>query len=150
VVEQVPRRPRWWGGAAHPHRTQITSQVQIRDPNGAQAAMTDVIADRQPAHRRRTGTGQNGSANRRRRSEFEWMSAGRRAPPDQPGSLPGISNASFGIGGSLGFAWAGTVVAQGAKVGYQSALWICVGIGCVCRGDEPADAETTACVAPHH
>ena len=30
-----------------------------------------------------------------------------QAPEDEPGSLPGISNAAFGIGGSLGFAWAG-------------------------------------------
>jgi predicted MFS family arabinose efflux permease len=52
-----------------------------------------------------------------------------QAPEDEPGSLPGISNAAFGIGGSLGFAWAGTIVAQGTKAGYQTALWICVAIG---------------------
>jgi hypothetical protein len=40
--------------------------------------MTQVVADREPAHHRRTGAGQNGSANRCRRSEFEWMSDGRR------------------------------------------------------------------------
>jgi hypothetical protein len=40
--------------------------------------MNEVIADTQPARHRRTGTGQNGSANRCRRSEFEWMSGGRR------------------------------------------------------------------------
>jgi hypothetical protein len=40
--------------------------------------MSEVIADGQPAHHRRTGTGQNSSANRRRRDEFEWMSGGRR------------------------------------------------------------------------
>ena len=40
--------------------------------------MSEVIADRQPAHYRWTGAGQNGSANRCRRSEFEWMSSGRR------------------------------------------------------------------------
>ena len=39
--------------------------------------MTEVIADGQPAHHSRSGTGQNGGANRCRRSEFEWMS-GRR------------------------------------------------------------------------
>jgi len=37
--------------------------------------------------------------------------------------------AAVGIGGSLGFAWAGTIVAQGTKAGFQSALWICVAIG---------------------
>jgi MFS family permease len=52
-----------------------------------------------------------------------------QAPKDEPGSLPGIANAAFGIGGSIGFAWAGTVVAQGTKAGFQSALWICVAIG---------------------
>ena len=54
-----------------------------------------------------------------------------QAPEDEPGSLPGISNASYGIGGSLGFAWAGTVVAEGTKANFQSALWICAGIGIV-------------------
>jgi len=54
-----------------------------------------------------------------------------QAPEDEPGSLPGISNASFGIGGSLGFAWAGPIVAQGTKAGFESALWICAGIGVV-------------------
>jgi hypothetical protein len=52
-----------------------------------------------------------------------------QAPKDEPGSLPGIANASFGIGGSIGFAWAGTIVAQGTKAGFESALWICVAIG---------------------
>ena len=51
-----------------------------------------------------------------------------QAPKDEPGSLPGIANAAFGIGGSIGFAWAGTVVAQGTKAEFQSALWICVAI----------------------
>lgn len=54
-----------------------------------------------------------------------------QAPEDEPGSLPGISNASYGIGGSLGFAWAGTIVGEGTKAGYQSALWLCAGIGIV-------------------
>ena len=40
--------------------------------------MSEVIADGQPAHHRRTGTGQHRGANRCRRSEFEWMSGGRR------------------------------------------------------------------------
>lgn len=52
-----------------------------------------------------------------------------QAPPDEPGSLPGIANASYGIGSSLGFAWAVTVVGAGTGAGYHSALWICVGIG---------------------
>ncbi len=52
-----------------------------------------------------------------------------QAPKDEPGSLPGISNAAFGIGGSLGFTWAGTIVAEGTKASYHSALWICVAIG---------------------
>ena len=52
-----------------------------------------------------------------------------QAPEDEPGSLPGISNAAFGIGGSLGFAWAGTVVGEGTTASYHSALWICVAIG---------------------
>lgn len=54
-----------------------------------------------------------------------------QAPKEEPGSLPGIANAAFGIGGSIGFAWAGTVVAGGTKAGFQSALWICVAIGVV-------------------
>jgi predicted MFS family arabinose efflux permease len=52
-----------------------------------------------------------------------------QAPEDEPGSLPGISNAAFGIGGSIGFAWAGTVVGEGTTASYHSALWICVAIG---------------------
>jgi predicted MFS family arabinose efflux permease len=52
-----------------------------------------------------------------------------QAPEDEPGSLPGISNAAFGIGGSLGFAWAGTVVGEGTAASYHSGLWICVAIG---------------------
>jgi predicted MFS family arabinose efflux permease len=52
-----------------------------------------------------------------------------QASKDQPGSLAGIANAGFGIGGSVGFAWAGTIVGQGTKTGFESALWICVAIG---------------------
>jgi predicted MFS family arabinose efflux permease len=52
-----------------------------------------------------------------------------QASTHEPGSLAGIANAGFGIGGSLGFAWAGTIVAQGTKAGFESALWICVAIG---------------------
>ena len=52
-----------------------------------------------------------------------------QAPEDEPGSLPGISNAAYGIGGALGFAWAGPVVGMGTAASYHSALWICVAIG---------------------
>lgn len=52
-----------------------------------------------------------------------------QAPKDEPGSLPGISNAAFGIGGSIGFTWAGTIVAEGTKASYHTALWICVAMG---------------------
>jgi predicted MFS family arabinose efflux permease len=52
-----------------------------------------------------------------------------QAPEDEPGSLPGIANAAYGIGGSLGFAWAGPVVGEGTAGSYHSALWICVAIG---------------------
>ena len=39
-----------------------------------------------------------------------------QAPEDEPGSLPGICNAAFGIGGSLGFTWAGTIVGGGTSL----------------------------------
>ena len=46
--------------------------------------------------------------------------AGRPSgPEDQPGSLPGINNASYGIGGSLRFAWAGTVVGASSQDGIR-------------------------------
>ena len=54
-----------------------------------------------------------------------------QAPEDEPGSLPGICNAAFGIGGSLGFTWAGTVVGEGTRASYHSALWIALAIGIV-------------------
>jgi predicted MFS family arabinose efflux permease len=54
-----------------------------------------------------------------------------QAPEDEPGSLPGISNAAYGIGSSLGFAWAGPLVGSGTEASFQSSLWICVGIGVV-------------------
>jgi hypothetical protein len=54
-----------------------------------------------------------------------------QAPEDEPGSLPGICNPAFGIGGSLGFTWAGAIVGSGTKASYHSALWIAVGIGVV-------------------
>ena len=52
-----------------------------------------------------------------------------QAPQDEPGSLPGICNAAFGIGGSLGFTWAGTVVGEGTRASYQAAFWVAVAIG---------------------
>jgi hypothetical protein len=54
---------------------------------------------------------------------------GMQAPKGEPGSLPGVANAGFGIGGSLGFAWTGTIVGQGTKAGFETALWVCVAIG---------------------
>jgi predicted MFS family arabinose efflux permease len=57
-----------------------------------------------------------------------------QARPDEPGSLPGLSNAAFGVGSSLGFAWAGPIVGQGSVEGFQSALWISVAIGIVALG----------------
>ena len=41
-----------------------------------------------------------------------------QAADDAPGSRPGISNACFGIGASIGFAWAGPIVGQGTESGY--------------------------------
>ena len=52
-----------------------------------------------------------------------------QAPEDEPGSLPGISNAAFGVGSSLGFAWAGPVVGTGTVSSFGTALWICAAIG---------------------
>jgi MFS family permease len=52
-----------------------------------------------------------------------------QAPEDEPGALPGISNAAYGIGMSLGFAWAGPVVGSGTASSFPTALWTCVGIG---------------------
>jgi predicted MFS family arabinose efflux permease len=57
-----------------------------------------------------------------------------QAREDEPGSLPGLSNAAFGVGSSLGFAWAGPIVGQGTVAGFHSALWISVGIGVVALG----------------
>jgi len=57
-----------------------------------------------------------------------------QARQDEPGSLPGLSNAAFGVGSSLGFAWAGPVVGQGTVAGFHSALWISVAIGIVALG----------------
>jgi predicted MFS family arabinose efflux permease len=54
-----------------------------------------------------------------------------QSPDDEPGALPGISTASFGIGVSLGFAWAGPMVGAATADTFQRALWICVVIGVV-------------------
>ena len=52
-----------------------------------------------------------------------------QASDEEPGALPGISNASYGIGASLGFAWAGPIVGSGTDTSFQHAIWICVAIG---------------------
>jgi predicted MFS family arabinose efflux permease len=57
-----------------------------------------------------------------------------QSPKDEPGSLPGLSNAAFGVGSSLGFAWAGPIVGQGTVSGFHSALWVSVAIGIVALG----------------
>lgn len=57
-----------------------------------------------------------------------------QAPEDAPGSLPGIGNAAFGIGSSIGFAWAGPVVGSGTVGSFATAMWICAAIGVVSLG----------------
>ncbi len=52
-----------------------------------------------------------------------------QASDEEPGALPGVANASYGIGASLGFAWAGPIVGSGTDSSFQHAIWICVGIG---------------------
>ena len=54
-----------------------------------------------------------------------------QASEEEPGALPGIANAAYGIGFSLGFAWAGPMVGSGTDSTYQAALWTCVGIGVI-------------------
>jgi len=54
-----------------------------------------------------------------------------QASDEAPGALPGISNASYGIGSSIGFAWVGPIVGSGTVSSFANALWICVGIGVV-------------------
>jgi predicted MFS family arabinose efflux permease len=54
-----------------------------------------------------------------------------QAPEHAPGSLPGISNAAFGVGSSLGFAWAAPVVGSGTTSSFAVALWTCACIGVV-------------------
>lgn len=57
-----------------------------------------------------------------------------QAPEAEPGSLPGISNAAYGVGSSIGFAWAGPIVGSGTASTFPIALWTCVGIGVVSLG----------------
>jgi predicted MFS family arabinose efflux permease len=57
-----------------------------------------------------------------------------QAPEHAPGSLPGISNAAFGVGSSLGFAWAGPIVGSGTHSSFNHALWICAAVGVVAFG----------------
>lgn len=76
-----------------------------------------------------------------------------QAPEDEPGSLPGISNAAYGVGSSLGFAWAGPVVGSGTQSSFTLALWICVGIGVVALAASlvlrpRAGSQAKAAVAP--
>lgn len=54
-----------------------------------------------------------------------------QASDEEPGALPGVANASYGIGFSLGFAWAGPMVGSGTNSTFQAAFWTCVGIGVV-------------------
>jgi predicted MFS family arabinose efflux permease len=54
-----------------------------------------------------------------------------QAPDDEPGSLPGLSNAAYGIGSSIGFAWAGPLVGSGTVGSFTTSLWICAGMGVV-------------------
>jgi predicted MFS family arabinose efflux permease len=54
-----------------------------------------------------------------------------QSPDEEPGALPGISNASFGIGVSLGFAWAGPILGTGTTASFKNSLWIVVAIGAV-------------------
>ncbi|PND56328.1 MFS transporter [Mycobacterium sp. ENV421] len=54
-----------------------------------------------------------------------------QASDEAPGALPGIANASYGIGFTLGFAWAGPIVGSGTDSTFQHAFWIAVGIGVV-------------------
>jgi predicted MFS family arabinose efflux permease len=54
-----------------------------------------------------------------------------QASEEEPGALPGIANASYGIGFSLGFAWAGPMVGSGTDSTFQAAFWTCVGIGVI-------------------
>ena len=52
-----------------------------------------------------------------------------QASDEAPGALPGIANASYGMGFTLGFAWAGPIVGSGTDSTFQHAFWIAAGIG---------------------
>jgi hypothetical protein len=52
-----------------------------------------------------------------------------QAPDGHPGSLPGIGNAAFGVGSSIGFGWAAPVVGSGTVSSFTTARWICAAIG---------------------
>ena len=54
-----------------------------------------------------------------------------QASDEAPGALPGLANASYGIGFSLGFAWAGPIVGSGTDSTFQHAFWTCVAIGVI-------------------
>jgi len=54
-----------------------------------------------------------------------------QASEEEPGALPGIANASWGIGFSLGFARAGPMVGSGTDSTFQAAFWTSVGIGVI-------------------
>lgn len=54
-----------------------------------------------------------------------------QASAEEPGALPGIANASYGIGFSLGFAWAGPMIGSGTDSTFQAAFWTCVGVGVI-------------------
>jgi len=54
-----------------------------------------------------------------------------QASDDAPGALPGLANASYGVGFSLGFAWAGPIVGSGTDSTFQQAFWTCVAIGVI-------------------
>jgi len=50
------------------------------------------------------------------------------SPPEARGALPGLNGACFGIGIGVGIALVAPVVAAGTAAGFQSALWISVGL----------------------
>lgn len=54
-----------------------------------------------------------------------------QASDEAPGALPGLANASYGIGFSLGFAWAGPIVGSGTDSTFQHAFWSVVAIGVI-------------------
>ncbi len=50
------------------------------------------------------------------------------SPPEARGALPGLNGACFGIGIGTGIALVAPVVAAGTVAGFQTALWISVGL----------------------